>query len=359
MAGLSPDNRVFLAHYAEAFREKEQLAQLATEFVGEALSDRDYGVHLVEGRAKSVDSLRVKLLLKNYSDPAVQVTDQIGVRVITYYGSKVDPIASRLRAYLTVDVKNSLDKRENMRNEGRFGYRSVHIVGTPSRNSLRDGRWARLRGQTIEVQVRSLLDHVWAEIEHELSYKSGIRHEVAFKRRFSAMAGMLELLEGEFLQLRAQLDELTDMHRDTYSQRRERTVPLDAARLTALLEVLWPDAPGWRRRERVGAPLPVSAATCTQALTAIGVTTARELEYTLNLRGCQKFVESYASNSGLAAEEVSHLVMTAIVVGYRDDKAMRDFFAPLLSEAAFSQIFARTDDSDASAREGESAERGK
>lgn len=346
MPGLSEADRSYLAKYAASQRENARLARLATEFASDALSDRDYALHLVNGRAKSVDSLRAKLLVKQYANPAVEVTDQIGVRVITYYGSSVDPIVSRLNSHLTVDAGKSLDKREDLRSHGKFGYRSVHIIGKLSRDSLRDGRWAALRNHTIEVQVRSLLDHVWAEIEHELSYKSGIQHDIDFKRRFSAMAGMLEILEREFLQLRDRLNELTDVHRSVYEQRRERTVQLDASRLTALLEVLCPDAPGWRRQERFGAPLPVSAATCTQALLAIGIDTARRFEYTLNLRGCQKLVESYASNAGLAAEEVSHLVITALLVGFRDREVMIDFFGPLLSEVTFSRVFADDDSED-------------
>ncbi len=339
MSTLSDDARSFLGSYAEAYDRTVDLANLAGELVSFILSDRDYGLHLISSRAKSVDSLRMKIVRKNYADPASEVTDQIGVRVITYYGEKVDSVVSRLSTALRVDYANSLDKRQQLAESERFGYRSVHLVCVPTRETLRDGRWSGLRARVIEIQIRSLLDHVWAEIEHELSYKSGIQHSVSFRRRFSAMAGTLEILESEFLQLRNRLDEITDSHRAAYLARRERTIELDASRLTALLEVLCPYASGWRHRELVGAPLPISASTCVQALNSVGVSTAREFERVFRLRRCQRLVEAYASNSGLAADEVSHLVVAALVVGNRDRAALRDFFWSLSAEVAFLQVF--------------------
>jgi hypothetical protein len=55
-----------------------------------------------------------------------------------------------------------------------------------------------LRKRWFEIQVRSLLEHAWAEIEHEIVYKSGITQPDAVRRRFAALAGSLELFDSEF-----------------------------------------------------------------------------------------------------------------------------------------------------------------
>ena len=50
----------------------------------------------------------------------------------------------------------------------------------------------------IEVQARTILQHAWAEIEHDIQYKSSatIPHDI--KPRLMALAGLLELADREF-----------------------------------------------------------------------------------------------------------------------------------------------------------------
>jgi ppGpp synthetase/RelA/SpoT-type nucleotidyltranferase len=95
------------------------------------------------------------------------MTDVIGVRVITTYAHGVQAVADRLRSKYEVDERNSVDKTSAL-NVDRFGYRDIHLV-------LRLGKTGELgcireilEKVKIEVQIRSVLEHAWAEIEHEL-----------------------------------------------------------------------------------------------------------------------------------------------------------------------------------------------
>ena len=49
-----------------------------------------------------------------------------------------------------------------------------------------------------EVQVRTILQHAWAEIEHDIQYKSTIAIPNTIRRRFMALAGLLEIADREF-----------------------------------------------------------------------------------------------------------------------------------------------------------------
>ena len=49
-----------------------------------------------------------------------------------------------------------------------------------------------------EIQVRTVLQHAWAEIEHDVQYKSPITIPDSIKRRFMALAGLLEIADREF-----------------------------------------------------------------------------------------------------------------------------------------------------------------
>jgi hypothetical protein len=57
---------------------------------------------------------------------------------------------------------------------------------------------------------------------------------------------MLEFLDGQFVLLRRERTRLIDAHRASIAQGKDGAVELDAARLTAALEVLRPDGKGWR-----------------------------------------------------------------------------------------------------------------
>ena len=52
-----------------------------------------------------------------------------------------------------------------------------------------------------------MLDHAWAEIEHDLGYKARDTVPAAARRRLSRLAGLLEMADQEFVAIRRDLDE--------------------------------------------------------------------------------------------------------------------------------------------------------
>jgi putative GTP pyrophosphokinase len=58
--------------------------------------------------------------------------------------------------------------------------------------------YERYRGAVAEIQVRTILQHAWAEIEHDIQYKSTTAIPEEIRRRFMALAGMLEVADREF-----------------------------------------------------------------------------------------------------------------------------------------------------------------
>jgi hypothetical protein len=91
---------------------------------------------------------------------------------------------------------------------------------------------ARARG---EIQIRTLLEHTWAEIEHDLGYKSteAVPHPV--RRRFSRLAGLLELADSEFVEIRRTMVEYARDLRESLPMTLE-AVELDAVSLASMLE---------------------------------------------------------------------------------------------------------------------------
>jgi hypothetical protein len=66
-------------------------------------------------------------------------------------------------------------------------------------------KYKKFKNCKIEIQIRSILQHAWAEIEHDLGYKSQTATPYDARRGFSRLAGLLEITDIEFRKLRDDL----------------------------------------------------------------------------------------------------------------------------------------------------------
>lgn len=198
--------------------------ELARQLSAILASDPSLKVHSVACRVKSRESIVRKLARpdRSYTD-LWMLTDLVGVRVITYFADAVDRVGELVEEHLPVDFKHSIDKRRRETTE--FGYRSLHYV-------CRLGA-ALPEHARFEVQVRTVLEHAWAEIEHDLGYKATEEIPLAARRRLGRLAGLLELADQEFGAIRG---DLAQYARTLPAQIEKAPVPLDGFSLVALLE---------------------------------------------------------------------------------------------------------------------------
>ena len=156
-------------------------------------------VAAIEYRVKAEDSLAGKLELKGAKYKSLaDITDIIGLRVITFYIDDVDKVASAVERLFTVDWENSVDKRK-IHEIDSFGYLSLHYICSQEGFPYR-----------FEVQMRTVLQHAWANMNHDTGYKSGVEVPKEYLRNMSRLAGMLELADEQFSRIR---NELTDYRR--------------------------------------------------------------------------------------------------------------------------------------------------
>lgn len=200
--------------------------------VEELLRLENIPVHSVTARVKDRVKLAEKLQRsgKNYAFLA-DVTDVIGVRVITHFEDEVDRIGSLVEREFDVNQEKSVDKRKVL-DPDRFGYLSLHYICGLSADRLRLAENRRFKDLVCEVQIRSILQHAWAEIEHDLGYKSGHGIPVPIRRRFSRLAGLLEVADQEFAAIR---DDLKDYEARVKSEVRNspEVVGIDKVSLNA------------------------------------------------------------------------------------------------------------------------------
>lgn len=173
--------------------------------IADFLVSEDLVVHSISSRCKTLDSLEVKAQQRHEKNTPYmsldEVTDLAGVRIITHFSSDLDKVADLVEREFEIDAVNSVDKREYQDPE-KFGYASIHYVVSfkPSRLVLPE--YSRYAGLKVEIQIRSILQHAWAEIEHDIGYKADIEIPKDLRRKFSRLSGLLELADQEFVSIR-------------------------------------------------------------------------------------------------------------------------------------------------------------
>jgi ppGpp synthetase/RelA/SpoT-type nucleotidyltranferase len=192
-------------------------------------------VHSVTHRIKEEPNLTQKISSSNsgYASLA-DVTDICGVRIITYFAEEVDAVAQLVEREFTIDRTNSIDKRTAL-DPDQFGYLSVHYIVSLAANRSHLPEYAALSGLSAEIQIRSILQHAWAEIEHDLGYKSQTAVPRDVVRQFSRLAGLLEIADDGFTGLRRNIrayEAIVDQKIDGES----KDLRIDAVSIKALID---------------------------------------------------------------------------------------------------------------------------
>jgi len=205
-AGTEPVREAVRAYAA---RQPQLVAatQAYVALIQVLLDDAGIDYLSVTGRTKSVASFAAKANRTGadgplFPDPLTQITDQIGVRVITYVHSDVAAVAEVLDDELA--ILDDRDLGEETARSGRFGYASRHLlVRVREGDAPHDG----LGEHRASVQVRTVLQHAWAEFEHDIRYKGNVPEDAAadLDRRFTLAAGLIELADREFATIRERI----------------------------------------------------------------------------------------------------------------------------------------------------------
>ena len=180
-----------------------------TELITELIESSDADMASIESRTKSIESFEEKINRygKNYKNPLEEVTDLCGIRIITYYTEDIYKIAELIENEFKIDKENSVDKTE-IQSPDKFGYQSLHYVLSigPKRNKLAE--WKAFKDFNCEIQIRSILQHSWAAIDHKLRYKTKGEIPSKLKRKIYRLSALLELADEEFLSIKNQTKDL-------------------------------------------------------------------------------------------------------------------------------------------------------
>lgn len=193
-----------------------------SSLIKDLLKTNGIRAHSVEARVKERNSLSGKITRKHFKyNDISEITDIVGFRIITHFNHEVSKVSSLIESNFEIDRENSIDKSSTLEPD-RFGYVSIHLVSKISQSRSGFFEYKKISGIKFEIQIRSILQHAWAEIEHDLGYKSGSDVPNKIRRRFSRISGLLEIADQEFSSVVTDINE----HRSSLKITAEQNTPV-------------------------------------------------------------------------------------------------------------------------------------
>ena len=212
------DEEHFISWYNEERPKYERLAYVIKTMMETALKSRRIDVAYVESRTKSLESALKKSHKKSengslkYANPQKQIMDYAGVRVVTYLLSDIKYIGNIITNHFCSDEKNFTNKAEGL-GADKVGYLSTHYIVSLKKGEVSKADYDDLKALKCEIQVRTVLQHAWAQNFHDRQYKligvkidEDARVPEVLGRKTNLVAGSLELLDRDIESLTHEYD---------------------------------------------------------------------------------------------------------------------------------------------------------
>jgi len=216
-----PDRNQFKEWYEKTADSRSHIVRELTEAIERTiipLSSRP----TVKGRCKEFESYYKKYLRLCKEDPETEpvITDLIALRVVCPFLEDQTAVEKLIRANFTVIEKESKGAQYSFKE---FGYESVHLLFTIPPEFI--DKWGDCGTTVAEVQIRTILQDAWAEVEHELVYKAEFTpFDDPLKRRLAAVNASLSLADSIFQEIRTyqrQLNSELGKRRDSFFRKIE------------------------------------------------------------------------------------------------------------------------------------------
>lgn len=202
MTGKAPQFDTWFAINRPAY---ERLTLAVVALLQGILKNNNIEFLSVDGRTKTLLSATEKSRRKNYSKPETQMTDLSGIRIVTFLEEQVDQISKVIETLFAIDSENSLDRSKSL-GPDRMGYRSAHFVCSLGKKRTGLPEYEGLEALKFEIQLRTVLQHAWAELAHDRSFKFKTVLPVALQRKLNLYSGMLEIVDNGFDEIAKEID---------------------------------------------------------------------------------------------------------------------------------------------------------
>ena len=142
----------------------------AESIAGKYLDAENISYFKMEHRIKEFPSWTDKYFQKKYKRPE-ELTDLAGLRIIGPTLRYVKKIETVIESNFRIYGPGKEDKQKELGRD-KIGYISTHYIASLSDNHVKLRENVRFTGLKFEIQVRTILQHAWADFEHDKIYKS-------------------------------------------------------------------------------------------------------------------------------------------------------------------------------------------
>lgn len=169
-------------------------------------------------RVKDVASFMAKALHrgKGYRNPMEQITDQVGVRFVVLLSSETALFGPIIQQHTDWEASQDRDfERERVLHPHSFEYESDHFV-VRAKRPIRVGEVDVPLNMPCEIQVRTLLQHAYAELSHDRLYKPECKVPDQVRRLVARGSALLETTDHMFCEVSRSLDEAIESLRASH-----------------------------------------------------------------------------------------------------------------------------------------------
>jgi putative GTP pyrophosphokinase len=194
---MIPEHKI-ISQYELLRDQYDKFGELLTSKLKVLLEDAGIKVFSVIYRLKTTDSIKFKINVKNIVG-LEDISDLVGVRIITPFVDDIDRVEQIIESEFNLVSKLSVSNTDLGLLDS-FGYRSPHYVVTVSPEKFNLPEFKLVSKLTAEIQVRSILQQAWAEINHELQYKNETQVPNQMKRQLYRIGAILELADQDLVE---------------------------------------------------------------------------------------------------------------------------------------------------------------
>lgn len=192
----------------------------------------------VESRVKTWASIVDKVQRKGIElASVVDLPDFVGIRVVLLFRKDLDRVKEIISK--NFDLISSEDTSDRL-GDSEFGYQSHHYSVKVPDAWLSVPTWAGLGGFTIELQVRTLAQHIWAAASHKLQYKKEEGVPPPIRRSINRVSALLETVDLELQRVLDERESYADVMLSEAAFREDRDDSLNVDNLAVILAEVYP-----------------------------------------------------------------------------------------------------------------------
>lgn len=159
----------------------------------------------IYGRLKKYESIEEKNNSKRFiiKSSVTELNDLVGLRIVLLFPEYKEKVID----LLLEEFKPIVDYKKSIPVVDKFGYNSAHLILGIKDEWLKTPDWIDHANKKIEIQIRTLSEHIWAETSHSLFYKREENIPKVITRDLYRLSALLEVVDEKLQNIKDRVSE--------------------------------------------------------------------------------------------------------------------------------------------------------